>query len=63
MVSPGSAPRTAIGPVTGFRNGKVHTWLGRSSTLRTLPAKQSSVARSMIEPGSTVSSGSRPPKA
>ena len=62
-VSPGSAPSTAMGPVTGLRKGKVHTWLGRSSTPRTLPAKQSSVDSSTMVPGATVSSGSRPPNA
>ena len=60
-VSPGSAPSTAMGPVTGFRKGNVHTWLGRSSTLRTLPANQSSVDSSTMVPGATVSSGFRPP--
>ena len=62
-MSPGSAPSTAMGPVTGLRNGKVHTWLGRSPTVRTAPPKQSSVKSSTTVPGRTVTTGSRPPKA
>ena len=61
--SPGSAPSTTTGPVTGLRKGKVHAWLGRSSRPRTLPAKQSSADNATIVPGCTVTSGALPPKA
>ena len=42
-VSPGSAPSMWNGPVCGFRNGNSHTCETRSCSLRTRPAKQSSV--------------------
>ena len=37
--------------MTGLRYGNSHTWLGRSSTLRTRPPKQSSVVSSTTVPG------------
>ena len=61
-VSPGSAPSTKNGPVCGLRNGKSQTTETRSSRLRTLPAKQSSVHSSSTAPGRTVRTGGAPPK-
>ena len=61
-VSPGSAPSTQNGPVCGLRKGKSQTTETRSSVLRTLPAKQSSVHSSSTEPGWTRRTGAAPPK-
>src|SRR5580693_6648455 len=47
-VSPGSAPSMWNGPVCGFRYGNSHTCETRSCSLRTRPAKQSSVYTSRI---------------
>jgi len=61
-VSPGSAPATWNGPLTGFRNGYRQTWLGRSAMPRTPPPKQSSVITRITWPGLTSITGLTPPK-
>lgn len=43
--------------VTGFSNGNVQTWLGRSDTPCTLPPKASSMVSSTTDPGLTVNRG------
>jgi hypothetical protein len=54
-VSPGSAPGTKNGPVTGLKAG--HTADGRSSTVRTAPAKQSWVLVVSTLPAGTSATG------
>src|SRR5579863_8715382 len=57
-VSPGSAPRTPIGPVAEFT--RVRSSFSRvSDSLCTCPVKQSHVSISMTVPGSTITTGSR----
>ena len=58
-VSPGSAPSTKNGPVCGLK--AVIFFEGRSSTVSTRPAKQSSVQTSSTSPGLTFITGSTPP--
>ena len=60
-VSPGSAPSTWNGPVCGLTNGYVMVLLGRSSRVRILPPKASSVKTSSTSPGRTRMTGSQPP--
>src|SRR5690349_2437689 len=61
-VSPGSAPSTWNGPLTGFRYGNCTTVVGRSPGPRTLPPKQSSVDTRRTSPGLTRATAGRPPK-
>src|SRR5690349_6386628 len=56
-VSPGSAPSTKKGPVTGLRYGKRQTCEGRSPNPRTTPPKQSSVRILSTSPGRTLATG------
>ena len=55
--SPGSAPRTAIGPVAELTRWKSIA-VTRSASLWIWPVKQSFVSRVIMEPGSTSSTGS-----
>ena len=57
-VSPGSAPRTPIGPVALLTRAR-SSFSSVSSSLCTCPVKQSHVSISMIVPGSTVTTGWR----
>src|ERR1700722_720916 len=59
--SPGSAPSTEKSTVCGLTYGYSMHLAGRSSTLRMLPAKQSSVKRRSTSPGRTRQRGSDPP--
>ena len=55
-VSPGSAPRTAIGPVALFTRVR-SSFSSVSSSLCTWPVKQSHVSISITVPGSTLTTG------
>ena len=56
--SPGSAPRTATGPVAPLIRARSIS-VTRSSSLRICPVKQSFVSKVTVSPGPTSSTGSR----